>query len=61
MNQYAFKLTLFDETKEQMQHFNGVNSLREIYAELVKVERSKSYHIVEFHVRKLTPNAKKIQ
>lgn len=60
MNQYAFKVTIFNETKQRMEFFNGINPLKSIFAELTKIEQSKSYRVVEFHARKLTPNAKKI-
>jgi len=61
MNQYYFKLTLFNETKQLMEKFNGVNPLEKICAELIEVERARGYRIVEFYARKLTPKADKLR
>ena len=61
MNQYDFRLTLFNEAKQEMEKFNGVNSLRKICDELKKAEHATGYHIVEFHARKLTPKADKLR
>lgn len=61
MSQYYFKLTLFNEAKQLMEKFNGVNPLEKICMELIEAEQAKGYHVVEFYARKLTPNADKLK
>lgn len=61
MIQYDFRLTLFNETKQEVEYFKGVNSLRELCVELKKVERTTGYHIVKFHARRLTPQADQLK
>ena len=58
---YDFRVTIFNEVKEQMEKLTGVNSLKYICDKLRKAERAEGYHIVEFHVRRLTPHAEKLR